>query len=450
MTETIFEATRRVGVRALVSAGWGGLGGNAIPGHVFILGNVPHDWLFDADRVQAVVHHGGAGTTAIGLAKGQPTCVVPFFGDQAFWGSMIHQAGAGPMPIPQRELCADSLTNALVMLLSEPAKVAAKHIAQQIKNEDGVSRGVQSFYSHLPLLNMRCDLVPTRVAIWFSVEHCLKLSAFAAQVLVEAQILELGSLDLHRPKEYEIKSNVEDPLLGGSVALFWMLTHHTSEFIDLLQSPAHNLIKMTATIPKGVIDILSVVSDGVACAPKLYGSTVREPGRRTDWKSGFKESGKSIFYGYYDGITGLYKTPIDGARREGVTGALKGMAKSWADVAIKPTAGIVSGLVYPLEGSWHGAAAKFRKPQDIRQRETRIAQGLDDIRNSTPEERAEVLSSFRTARQYTAMRQQQYAKMAQIALAQSSERRQENLTDVSPGSSRVSLGSGSMKGGAGP
>ena len=51
-----------------------------------MLGNIPHDWLFDKERVSAVVHHGGAGTTAIGLAKGCPTVVVPFFGDQAFWG----------------------------------------------------------------------------------------------------------------------------------------------------------------------------------------------------------------------------------------------------------------------------------------------------------------------------------------------------------------------------
>lgn len=66
----------------------GGLGGVTIPSHVFILGNIPHDWLFGEGRVTAVVHHGGAGTTAIGLSKGLPTVVVPFFGDQAFWGEI--------------------------------------------------------------------------------------------------------------------------------------------------------------------------------------------------------------------------------------------------------------------------------------------------------------------------------------------------------------------------
>jgi len=85
-TETIFSAISKSGVRALVSAGWGGIGGVSVPPNVFILGNVPHDWLFG--KVSAVCHHGGAGTTAIGLFMGKPTIVVPFFGDQPFWGAL--------------------------------------------------------------------------------------------------------------------------------------------------------------------------------------------------------------------------------------------------------------------------------------------------------------------------------------------------------------------------
>lgn len=47
----------RAGVRAIISAGWGGLGGkDELPEHVFMIENVPHEWLFT--KVAAVVHHG--------------------------------------------------------------------------------------------------------------------------------------------------------------------------------------------------------------------------------------------------------------------------------------------------------------------------------------------------------------------------------------------------------
>lgn len=78
MTKTIFDAVKKSGQRALVSKGWGGFGADeiGIPEGVFMVGNVPHDWLFQ--HVSCVVHHGGAGTTAAGIACGRPTVVVPF------------------------------------------------------------------------------------------------------------------------------------------------------------------------------------------------------------------------------------------------------------------------------------------------------------------------------------------------------------------------------------
>lgn len=86
LTKLILEAVKLANVRAIVSKGWGGVGGGEVPDDVYLIGNCPHDWLFQ--RVSCVVHHGGAGTTAAGIALGKPTVVVPFFGDQPFWGQV--------------------------------------------------------------------------------------------------------------------------------------------------------------------------------------------------------------------------------------------------------------------------------------------------------------------------------------------------------------------------
>lgn len=80
ITDAIMEAVRRGGFRAIVSKGWSNLGSNGEHHKdVMFIGDCPHEWLFR--RVAAVVHHGGAGTTACGLRNGKPTTIVPFFGE---------------------------------------------------------------------------------------------------------------------------------------------------------------------------------------------------------------------------------------------------------------------------------------------------------------------------------------------------------------------------------
>jgi UDP:flavonoid glycosyltransferase YjiC (YdhE family) len=95
LTKLIFDAVKLAKVRAIVSKGWGGVGAGDVPDDVYLVGNCPHDWLFQ--QVSCVVHHGGAGTTAAGIALGRPTVVVPFFGDQPFWGQVgLSLAMIGP------------------------------------------------------------------------------------------------------------------------------------------------------------------------------------------------------------------------------------------------------------------------------------------------------------------------------------------------------------------
>ncbi|KAK0458622.1 UDP-Glycosyltransferase/glycogen phosphorylase [Desarmillaria tabescens] len=416
MTSTIFEATKQAGVRALVSAGWGGLGGVALPPHIFILGNIPHDWLFANGRVAAVVHHGGAGTTAAGLSKGLPTVAVPFFGDQGFWGNMIHRAGAGPAPVPPKSLTVNSLKDAIVFAISPPAKSAARRMAEQILHEDGVKCGAESFYRHLPLKNMRCDLDPSRLAVWWSTKYCLKLSAFAAQVLVETRELDMGSLDAHRSKEYNIRKGVSDPVTGGSSAIFWTVTHYYDGIAKIFYSPVSGIVQTTTAIPQGVMKIVTNIHDGFHNMPKLYGSEVREPGKVSDFQSGLKEAGKGFVYGYYDGITGLVREPIKGAQKDGFVGAIKGSARSFVNVTMKPAAGIVGLFAHPMNGAWESIRSDFRAKQEEHQRSTRMSDGAEEVKRSTPEERNVILRRFHEAKATVLERQKAMSEAARSML----------------------------------
>lgn len=196
MTRMIFDAIHLAGVRALVSKGWGGLGADdvGLPEGVFMLGNVPHDWLFQ--HVSAVVHHGGAGTTAAGIKAGKPTFVVPFFGDQPFWGAMIARAGAGPDPIPYKDLTVEKLAAAIKKCIEPGTVEQAKVLGQKIREEKGTDEGGYSFHKHLDADKLRCSVAPSRAACWRVRRTKVRLSPLAASVLVERKILKWTDLKL--------------------------------------------------------------------------------------------------------------------------------------------------------------------------------------------------------------------------------------------------------------
>ncbi|KFX97233.1 hypothetical protein V490_02902 [Pseudogymnoascus sp. VKM F-3557] len=206
--------------RVLLSKGWGGMGADElrIPDGVFMLGNVPHDWLFK--HVSCVVHHGGAGTTAAGIAAGRPTLVVPFFGDQPFWGAMVAEAGAGPNPIPCKQLTADKLADAINFCLKPESLERAKELASKIAAERGGDMGAQSFHQYLEVDRLRCTLAPARSAAWRIKRTQVRLSPFAACTLANANLLDFHDLKLFRPQEYNTDEGAWDPISGFATAVF--------------------------------------------------------------------------------------------------------------------------------------------------------------------------------------------------------------------------------------
>ncbi|KYK54591.1 glucosyl/glucuronosyl transferase [Drechmeria coniospora] len=233
MTRIIFDAIRRTGLRALVSKGWGDLGADdvGVPEGVHMLGDVPHDWLFE--RVSCVVHHGGAGTTAAGIRAGKPTLVIPFFGDQPFWGSMIARAKAGPKPIMHQDLDAEKLAEALLFCLRAETKEQARKLGERIREEQGCNVGAKCFHDHLDTKNLRCSMVPSRAAAWQVKGSKLQLSPLAASVLVQAGLLQYSDVALFRAVEYVTEDQPTDPISAGAASIFADLTSIGMAVADL-------------------------------------------------------------------------------------------------------------------------------------------------------------------------------------------------------------------------
>jgi sterol 3beta-glucosyltransferase len=141
VTVTVLEAVERIKQRAILVTGWGGLSDISLPDEVFKIESIPFDWLFP--QVSAVVHHGGAGTTAEGLRAGVPSVVVPFFSDQPFWARRVYELGVGPKPIPLQKLTSDNLSAAISTAVSDTnMRARAGILGGRIRSEDGVKHAV--------------------------------------------------------------------------------------------------------------------------------------------------------------------------------------------------------------------------------------------------------------------------------------------------------------------
>ncbi len=152
LAKLVFSALEQSGQRGVLLTGWGGMRPEMAPGRgserVFVLNSAPHSWLFP--RMSAVVHHGGAGTTAEGLRAGVPTVVVPFVLDQPFWGARIRAMGLGPQPIPQKKLTAERLAQAiLTAVMDTEMRKRAAATGEAIRSEDGVGNAVKIVQTYL-------------------------------------------------------------------------------------------------------------------------------------------------------------------------------------------------------------------------------------------------------------------------------------------------------------
>jgi sterol 3beta-glucosyltransferase len=146
--DLIVAAVKRSSQRAVVAAGWSDLRAENSTPEVCVIKGAPHPWLFP--RVSAVVHHGGAGTTAAGLRAGKPTLIIPHMVDQPYWGRRVYELGAGVKPIPRHKLTVEALAQRLSQLARD-ARIRdnAAVLGEKIRAERGVEAAVATIESLL-------------------------------------------------------------------------------------------------------------------------------------------------------------------------------------------------------------------------------------------------------------------------------------------------------------
>ncbi len=132
LAEMSVEAITKSGKRGIIC----GMGKPAnLSKNIFAIDSIPHSWLFE--RVSAVCHHGGAGTTAAGFKAGIPSIIVPFSNDQFAWAHRAYDLGVGAKPIPKKELSADKLADAIRFALTDKIIANAKALGKKIATENG-------------------------------------------------------------------------------------------------------------------------------------------------------------------------------------------------------------------------------------------------------------------------------------------------------------------------
>ncbi|KPM42356.1 Sterol 3-beta-glucosyltransferase UGT80B1 [Neonectria ditissima] len=388
LSATLLEAVARTGVRALISRGWSKLGGPE-GDNIMYLDDCPHEWLFR--HVAAVVHHGGAGTTACGLLNGRPTTIVPFFGDQPFWGDMVAAAGAGPKPIPYKTLNAENLAEAIEFCLQTDVVLAAGVIASKMQTKSGVKAAVASFHANLPRQGLECGIIPGQPASWvYKGKHgTLKLSNVAAQILSDHSKVNFRKLKMHATRQISIETRRWDPVTGTISTASVVSSDMLRATADIVIKPVKVYQKHTKAAPmqpedgqsmlpysgqnvgsemqlkqidrrncvtgvgaaavasasgvanlvgyyvSGFVKIPFAFTEGLRNVPHLYGEEIRDYGTISDLKSGTVAGGKVLVYGLVDGVMDVFVLPYKGAKHGGALGAVKGVGKGVASISSK-------------------------------------------------------------------------------------------------------------------
>ena len=125
--------TKQLGKRAVLLTGKGM--GFPSDKNIFVADYAPHSELFP--RVDAIIHHGGIGSTGLALKAGKPQLIVPFNGDQFDNARRIKQLGIGNT-LPFKKYTTARAEKLLAQLLDKTdIRQSALKISEKVSQEKG-------------------------------------------------------------------------------------------------------------------------------------------------------------------------------------------------------------------------------------------------------------------------------------------------------------------------
>lgn len=129
-SRVLIGSARALGLRSIISQGWGNLHPIDAGSDCLLVEDVAHGKLFS--RVTAVVHHGGAGTTTVAAGAGVPQVIVPHTYDQHYWAHRVRQLGLGATAPARAALNVEGICSALRNCANLETHARARSFARRI------------------------------------------------------------------------------------------------------------------------------------------------------------------------------------------------------------------------------------------------------------------------------------------------------------------------------
>ncbi|MCD8267011.1 MAG: glycosyltransferase [Parabacteroides sp.] len=137
--EMLLHVCQRQKYRLAVGSGWAKTG-ESLQGNeqMFLMQKpIPHHLIFP--HCDAVIHHGGSGTTHSVARAGKPQLITPLLLDQPYWAYRVQQLGLGPERVKIKNVSEKELEGKICDLVNNQGyKKNAAAVGEQIRSENGL------------------------------------------------------------------------------------------------------------------------------------------------------------------------------------------------------------------------------------------------------------------------------------------------------------------------